>query len=387
MLPPDLDSGEAQYALHDRKISFILILISGGLSLLILTMIAGLACHPISRPLLDRVSFRIMVYAILANLVYCIGLGVVDKIPSESLCWILLWLLNLSLLMSSFLFFCIGLNLMLVMVHGVRGQKMEKYYVGGSILLAIIVTTPAFVTKQYGISHRRCNNLNRTVSGRLRWQITTSHLWNIMTIIGEMVTFLSILMHMVKLKVFDGTERTSPSSYESFSSVVATYRRPMGPTQYRNIVLRIGMYPLISLVTLSVATVGSIYMSVLCDKHMSTKVYAMYIMSRTAYRIRPLAYAIGAVTDPSLHRALKALYRHSPARQDSQICPEARNRLDCDIILPPISKPERAFPNTRSRFSGIPATEEHESESGMIRPWPSSQGSQEALDSALFKEI
>lgn len=37
-----------------------------------------------------------------------------------------------------------------VVVHGLNGQNMEKYYILGSVLLSVILSVPSYATGQYG---------------------------------------------------------------------------------------------------------------------------------------------------------------------------------------------------------------------------------------------
>ncbi|KAJ7796543.1 hypothetical protein B0H13DRAFT_2508761 [Mycena leptocephala] len=45
---------------------------------------------------------------------------------------------QLSLMVSAGMFFCMALNLQLVLAHGVSGQKMEKYYILGTALVCLM---------------------------------------------------------------------------------------------------------------------------------------------------------------------------------------------------------------------------------------------------------
>lgn len=38
----------------------------------------------------------------------------------------------------------------LVVVHGMNGRRMEKFYVSGSLLMSILLTVPPYAAGQYG---------------------------------------------------------------------------------------------------------------------------------------------------------------------------------------------------------------------------------------------
>ncbi|KAJ6578389.1 hypothetical protein B0H19DRAFT_931021, partial [Mycena capillaripes] len=59
-------------------------------------------------------------------------------------------LLPLTLEMSSFLLCCVAHNLQLVVVHQINGQKLEKFYICGSILISLGLTASPFALKQLG---------------------------------------------------------------------------------------------------------------------------------------------------------------------------------------------------------------------------------------------
>ncbi|KAJ6559400.1 hypothetical protein DFH09DRAFT_1161538, partial [Mycena vulgaris] len=87
-----------------------LILPGVGLTIIVLALYAYAAWNPVSRNHLDRVSFRLLVYTLLANLIFGIvfPIGTLDVHPSWQ-CGFVSFLLSLSLLFSAGMFFCIGI--------------------------------------------------------------------------------------------------------------------------------------------------------------------------------------------------------------------------------------------------------------------------------------
>ncbi|KAL0566068.1 hypothetical protein V5O48_015944, partial [Marasmius crinis-equi] len=125
--------------------------------------------------MLDRVSFRLLVYALCGILIYTIALTLSDDRPSgdiEKACSFKAMVFLFGSHMSSFLSFCIGLNLKLVMIHGVDGRKAEKYYVAGSLGLAGVLAITSFAMKLYTYNPelKLCTAVNSDHTKTLYWQ-------------------------------------------------------------------------------------------------------------------------------------------------------------------------------------------------------------------------
>ncbi|KAL0575018.1 hypothetical protein V5O48_006947 [Marasmius crinis-equi] len=285
--------------------------VATGVTSFVLFLVAIAALHPRSRRLLDRVSFRLMVAALCANLGYAIGMMKTSVNPDGRGCSVQVWVISFTLHLSSYLLFCIGLNLQLVMIHGINGQNMEKYYVLGSVMLAGALSLAPLIAGQVGYDpiEQRCGWKSEDLAERLRWRIGTTLFWIIFIIVGEIVTFLSILVFMVRAKIFarrksrltSGTPTPIPAR-----SGIHTRTKSSGsslscrPARYRNIVLRIALYPFAAAVTLSLVVVNDFR-----DAGHNHGVGVMGVLCS----LRPLVYALLGATDPSLMRALKALYR------------------------------------------------------------------------------
>ncbi|KAJ6462820.1 hypothetical protein DFH09DRAFT_1347497 [Mycena vulgaris] len=124
---------------------------AGVLILSILATYAWTAYNPVSRPYLNRVSFRLLIYALIANLANAVcqivlihsGPGAVFNGISFSA--------NVSYMFSGVMFFCMTLNLQLVLIHGVNGQKMEKYYILGALALPLACSIPPYAAGAFGV--------------------------------------------------------------------------------------------------------------------------------------------------------------------------------------------------------------------------------------------
>ncbi|KAK7058559.1 hypothetical protein VNI00_002195 [Paramarasmius palmivorus] len=302
-----------------RSYAVLFSMAGAGLCFFVLVVIAIAAIHPASRPSLDRVSFRIVVGALLTNLLYAIAVVVSACLRSKQHCAVEIWLILFALQLSSYLLFCVGLNLQLVLIHGVDGQRMEKFYFLCSFFLAVAISLPPFITGQYGYNQLsgRCWYTTNGKEERLRWQIGGQMVWNILAIAGEIVTFSSVVIFMIRKNAFDrrfASEQNEPrQSVENEAQIQGNF--PPEPAavakhkQYRNIVFRIALYPLAALMTLSLSSFADFY----CNSHSVAAFNAMLIANGT-YGLRPIVYALLAATDPSLVRGLRALYwsRHDP---------------------------------------------------------------------------
>ncbi|KAF9255736.1 hypothetical protein L218DRAFT_305880 [Marasmius fiardii PR-910] len=94
------------------------------------------------------------------------------------------------------------------------------------------------------------------------WRMAIQHVWNFLTMTGEILTFSSVVIYMIRVKAFESGlwSRGSTSGTRSGGWISASqqYRKPLGPNQYRNVVLRIALYPLSSLATLAIMAIGAI---------------------------------------------------------------------------------------------------------------------------------
>ncbi|KAF9255444.1 hypothetical protein L218DRAFT_1035465, partial [Marasmius fiardii PR-910] len=251
-----------------------------GISLctLVILVAAILSLHPSSRQVTDRVSFRVMIYALCATVIYLAAMLLSNL--SDQMCRIggsvvilLTEELKAALQVTSFLFFSIGLNLQLVMIHKIDGTKMEKYYVGGSLFLAILLGVIAYLSGQIMECYIR----------GIGWQ------------------------------VFNPGPGRDTAPIESGLSASHHYRKPLGPKQYRNIVLRIALYPFSSLTTLGVITAGTL--TVVTKGLNDQSDWKPLLALRVFYLARGTIYGVIAASDPAITHGLKVLYRHYASRQ------------------------------------------------------------------------
>ncbi|KAJ7042309.1 hypothetical protein C8F04DRAFT_994076 [Mycena alexandri] len=283
----------------------------------VLIVIGIVAMSPVSRQHLDRVSFRILVWALAANTIFGVANAIGGKFTGPTwACGFTIFLLQFTLELSSFLLFSIALNLQLVVVHQVNGQKMERYYVLGSWLISLGLTVPAYASRQYGWDPlvEDCWYSNPDTKARLAWQIGTQLFWTLLTVAGEVVTASTVVIFMVqhqlrKARTLSAAVIESRTRSRS-GSVVAVNDRVAHANVYRGIILRIVLYPVASaLINLT---------SVACVMHATQKDgvhdwtgYRVLLLSDFVYGGRAVLYALLAATDPALVRAVRAFIQHS----------------------------------------------------------------------------
>ncbi|KAK6983947.1 hypothetical protein R3P38DRAFT_3108578 [Favolaschia claudopus] len=294
----------------------------------VLLVIAILALNPVSRQFLDRVSFRILVWTLFANTVFGITNAVGGKFKGPTwACAFDIFLLQLTLELSGFLLFCVALNLQLVVIHQVNCLKLEKFYVIGSIALSLALTIPPYAANQYGWDPlvEDCWYANDDPKQRLAWQIGTQLFWTLLTVTGELVTSTTVVIYMLRHRVrlsFTPVARhwtdylqtrtrkriqgAPPSQGRSRTESIG------GPSDsvshvnlYRNVILRIVLYPLAS----AVVNLTSVVCVIHATRHNGVQNWTDYrilLLSDFIYGGRAILYACLAATDPALTRAVRA---------------------------------------------------------------------------------
>ncbi|KAJ7659149.1 hypothetical protein DFH06DRAFT_1195151 [Mycena polygramma] len=284
----------------------------------VLIVIGIVAMNPVSRTHLDRVSFRILVWALVANTVFGITNAIGGKFTGPTwTCGLDIWLLQLTLELSSFLLFSIALNLQLVIVHQVNGQKMEKYYICGSILIALGLTVPAYASKQYGWDPlvQDCWYANPNPAERLAWQIGTQLFWSLLAVAGEVICTSIVVIYMVrhqirKNRVMTGAGSQNGATSRTRSRSASVSSQVNNVNLYRGVILRIVVYPIASAIFNLISVVCVIHATQNDGVH-NWLGYRILLLSDFVYGGRSVMYALLAASDPALVRAVRAFIQHS----------------------------------------------------------------------------
>ncbi|KAJ7024370.1 hypothetical protein C8F04DRAFT_1270386 [Mycena alexandri] len=292
---------------------------------LVLVVIAGLYTRPSTRKFLNRVSFRIMVYALACNMLYGIATAVCAFQTADSRgCGFSVWLIMLTLQCSSWLMFGIALNLQLVLVHGLNGHTMEKFYILGALVIAIGVTVPPLATKQYGWDplNEACWMTATEPKKRLRWQLGCQVIWSLFAAVGETIVFITVLVHMFRHQFVHGRRIQNASrALKGPAPVDAKTRTMKHATAYRKVIIRISFYPMVSIVLNGITVGCDLFLSVSGSISTQTDLNVS-TLNNLMYGLRPSIYALLAISDPALIRAVRSLLH----RDSSSIDHSSRDR-------------------------------------------------------------
>ncbi|KAJ7049358.1 hypothetical protein C8F01DRAFT_1238596 [Mycena amicta] len=336
---PRLHESTAADALLFRRVLLGLIIPGAILTTILLILYAYAAWKAVSRKHLDRVSFRLLVHALVAHLVFCISFPVstINTHPGIA-CEFQAFFANGSLMYSAGMFFCVAVNLPLVLSHKVNGQRMEKFYIAGVATVCLACNITPLATGRFGLNPSNFTCWYRDAPGPtlLKWVLSTQTVWLLFTSAGEVTSFAVILMYLVgyELEARSLSSRTGESMSRMHPTDMGTTfptieldidtRESKPPTAtftrasqrdrertrstrrlFRGIVLRIGLYPLASCM-LNIST--SVMDWHLASDPMPTEQnWRINLADLAIYCSRPLIYGLLAATDPSFVRAMRAL--------------------------------------------------------------------------------
>ncbi|KAJ7618049.1 hypothetical protein FB45DRAFT_1063559 [Roridomyces roridus] len=257
-----------------------------------------------ARAHLDRVSFRLLVYALVSHVIFEI-LGHIEPLyvfPGWQ-CSLLAFLLNFNLLFSASIFFCVGLNLMLVLVYNFNGRMMEKYYIMGSLVLSGACLGSAYAAGRLGPDTRNhlCWYNNENENEMLRWAIGTELVWMLLLSAAELGVFLIIVAFLLPF-ILDSGGTVARHSTDSESQTRSNTRLTI--VRLRGIIVRIGIYPLISCVMNVIGSVLTVWQ--LKEQADPDPSGPPVLFGLAVYSMRPLVYSMIAATDPSFVRAIRA---------------------------------------------------------------------------------
>ncbi|KAJ7815012.1 hypothetical protein B0H13DRAFT_2683893 [Mycena leptocephala] len=251
------------------------------LSGLLLVAIAFLQWNPVSRPYLDRVSFRVIFGSVMLPPL---------KGPSPS-CTLVAFLYATAPMFSACLFCCMAVNLQLVLIHGVNGNKMEKYYLLAAAFLSAACNIPPLAAGVFGwyAPAAKCW-LRVTPVAQRHWMVGTQSVPMILMSAIEVFCFMNILIFTL-LRARTRTE-TSGSASATLASTLP--KHPI--VRFRPSIVRIEYK----------------YTDIECaypTAEIPSPATLMYvpIVDSCVYSIRPLLYALLAATDPAFLRAIQSL--------------------------------------------------------------------------------
>ncbi|KAF7340508.1 hypothetical protein MSAN_02122200 [Mycena sanguinolenta] len=351
-----------------------------GLTSILLSLYGYTAWKPVSRWYLDRVSFRLLTYALVAQYVpvsaptislmelTILAFASAFHLPSaasqltladsaHSCLFSAMFVFSLSVLwnydaaetvkssvfcgdvflhsyQSPFKDDCAcALSPRLRLVWFLRStstaKKWKKYYVGGVTLIALVSNVVPYASGNLGWDdvNETCWYHGKDPSEMLRWLGGTQTVWVLLASLGEVVSFIVIIGYLV-------VYRLVPE--DTASSCASTSPRRPGSTilRFRNIVLRIGLYPIVSCVFNVSTTVIEFYLLQAGQKNVAAsqqKKWRLDLANIVIYAGRPLIYGLLAATDPSFIRALHAL--HYPENESATLSEIHTPGLEMSTII------------------------------------------------------
>ncbi|KAJ7032632.1 hypothetical protein C8F04DRAFT_1074631 [Mycena alexandri] len=255
---------------------------------LLLLAIAYAAWNPVSRHHLNRVSFRFLVCALISNLIFAATSIPTFSGPSAGCSFMAFF--GLSILMfTACMFFCIALNLQLVLVHHVNGNLMEKFYYIGSVAVVAILNITPYAAGQFGYYNGTCWFSSPDPDVQFRWLLGSQSVWMLLMSTGEVLCFLVILGYMYRIH--------SP----------AIGKPPI--VAYRSFILRIGLYPLLSCCLNFSGSILDIWLS---KNPVPTELqWRLSFVDLCVFGLRPILYTFLAAADPGFLCAIRALLNNS----------------------------------------------------------------------------
>ncbi|KAF9260000.1 hypothetical protein L218DRAFT_947097 [Marasmius fiardii PR-910] len=355
--------------------------VGAGICFLVLVIIAIVWAHPKSRVHLDRVSFRVVVYVVFTNLLFGIASAVGGTRNGPGfLCSFSTFVLQLTLQFSGFLLFCIALNLQLVIVHGMNGKRLEKFYLIGSALLALALVIPPYATHQYGWDPlvQDCWYTNDNRAQRIAWQVGTQVAWTFFTVIGELVCAMVVLIFLLRHNLRFRRAFT-PMNLSTTHALYGTAPAPriIKATRYKWIIFRVALYPVVSCLV-NLLSVAAVLHSTISDGIHDATDYDVLLLSMASYCDflyggRAIVYGLLAATDPALIRGAKTLVRavlgrdfDTSAKEPMSTTPSENNGVIVHIELssfqvpPPLpddrdpKKEPTQDPNASKEEDGVP---------------------------------
>ncbi|KAJ7782082.1 hypothetical protein B0H14DRAFT_2960585, partial [Mycena olivaceomarginata] len=208
------------------------------------------------------------------------------------------------LMFSSCIFFCTVLNLQLVLVHHINGNSMEKFYYIGSVAVVAILNITPYAAGQFGYYYGTCWFNDPRPDVQFRWLLGSQSVWILLMSTGEVVFFFMILAYMYRMR--------KPRGMSTSSTSFSTIPQP-AIVVYRAIILRIGLYPLLSCCLSFTGCIVDIWLTKNPDP---TELVCAILFSH------PRALSITFLPDhaPSHQgflRALRALRNHSKSKHST----------------------------------------------------------------------
>ncbi|PWW71966.1 hypothetical protein C7212DRAFT_360412 [Tuber magnatum] len=333
-VPTETSFLTAERILLMNNMSAILAGVSLMFCLAVLVVVAVLFSDPLSRKALDRLSFRLLIYALISNCIYSIGYIICVKVSPGFWCTAGVWLIQFWLGVTNWLILCIAVNLQVVLVHSRNSLVLEKYYIIGTICLNLVITLPPLIKGKFGWDPviEVCWLTSKDPHDRLIWQISTQLFWILLAVVITTVSALITMGYLYKhkfvseraLKDTKEDRQLRPHTPTTSLPRLDARGRPMvddkmhirrsatrfasrtlsATSRFRNIIMRISLYPIVMVVLNLVITIADIRISTAGGIY-SQRDYSLYVVYYALYGARGIFYAVIAIIDPSIIRGIR----------------------------------------------------------------------------------
>ncbi|KAG6872601.1 hypothetical protein C0995_008583 [Termitomyces sp. Mi166 len=276
-------------------------------------MAYGLAAlSPIARKCFDRVSFRLLVYSLISNVLFGIAYAATPTSPGVG-CNVGAFAVNLTLMFATYFTTSIAFNLMLVLAFGCDGNKLEKYYLIVTTVISLALNVPTMALGQFGWNDlsATCWYSNANQELRLRWIIATQSFWISLAVATEAICSFYVIFWLFRVSrelsfwTAFANRPTSERMTNSMSNrgVSLLTRDP----RYRLIIFRIALYPIVSLFMNFSTVILDLNMSIV---GVNTQLdFRLLVLDLVLYGLRTLAYGVLAAGDPSFIAAIRDIRR------------------------------------------------------------------------------
>ncbi|KAJ7502154.1 hypothetical protein B0H11DRAFT_2223629 [Mycena galericulata] len=279
--------------------------------------IAYAAWNPVSRHHLNRVSFRLLVCALISNLIFAASSIPVFSGPSAGCSFMAFF--GMSILMfSACMFFCTTLNLQLVLVHHVNGNLMERFHYIGSVVAVAILNVAPYAAGQFGYYNGTCWFSDPRPDVQFRWLLGSQAVWILLMSTGEVVSFFVILGYMYRAshaqpkRVFEWLDVVVRCDAEAADRGVPQHNSSnrFAQSLYNVWVFNtaLGLYPLLSCCLNFTGSILDIWLS---KNPVPTELqWRISFVDLCVFSLRPILYTLLAAADPGFLRAIHALRNH-----------------------------------------------------------------------------
>ncbi|KAG6917996.1 hypothetical protein DXG01_017006 [Tephrocybe rancida] len=191
----------------------------------------------------------------------------------------------------------------LVLAFGFDGNKLEKYYLIGTIILSLALNVPTVALGQFGWNElsATCWYSNADDKVRLRWIIGTQSFWISLAATTEAVCSVYVLFSLYRIqRQLKSWAKASGVDYKNGSSPLSGASMFTRDPRYRTIILRI-------------VSLFMNFSTVILDLNMSiagvnTQMdFRLLVLDLVLYGLRTLAYGVLAAGDPSFINALREI--------------------------------------------------------------------------------